>query len=426
MDTEARHIDTTKNSLWRDKNFLALWLGQSVSTVGSRMTGEALPLAAVLTLHATPLQMGWLQFIAALPVLLIGMVIGAFVDRYARRPFLIGADYLRGFLLLIIPVAALIGHLALWMLFVIYPTLSLLNQIFNTAYQAYLPSFVGRHRLMDANTKLSITSSIAEIIGPGLAGSLVQLFSAPIAILLDALSYLFSAISIQGIRHVEMKRAVAFTQRGWRTSSARLRREIIDGVRYIAHDKKLSALAVTAGISALFSGIIFNMDVLFAIQSLHLSAALFGLTVTFGGIGALIGAALCQRLVQSLGVGPVLVSTAFLNAICSWFIPLAHGDAWHAALFLMAAQLFGDLFGVIFEVLESTVRQILTEDAMLGRVNGTINLLMSALTPIGAVLGGVIATALSLRFAMTVGAAGMTLGAFALLIAPLWRIQTSS
>ncbi|MFB5190148.1 MFS transporter [Alicyclobacillus fastidiosus] len=424
MDTDICAMETSQRSLWRHHDFLSLWFGQSISTVGSRITGEALPLAAVLTLHASPLQMGWLQLVAAVPVLLLGMPFGAMVDRHTRRPFLIWADLLRFALLLAIPVTALLGHLAMWMLFVIYPVLGLLTQIFNTAYQTYLPGLVGRTNVVEANTKLSITSSVAEMIGPALAGTLVQVFTAPIAILLDACSYLVSAMTLLRIRHSEPKqrqpRQAVFDESPV-TSALQLLRDVRDGIQYIASDKTLVALTAGAGVSALFAGIIFNMDVLYAIDTLHLHAAQFGLTVTFGGIGALLGAALCQRMVRAFGYGPALVGAAILSGLFSWFIPLAHGSAWQATLFLMAAQLFGDLFGVVFEVLESSLRQVVATDVMLGRVNATLNLLGNVLNPVGAVVGGLIATALSLRLAMVVGVIGITLGALCLFIGPIVR-----
>ncbi|GMA62553.1 MFS transporter [Alicyclobacillus fastidiosus] len=285
MDTDICAIETSRRSLWRHHDFRSLWFGQSISTVGSRITGEALPLAAVLALHASPLQMGWLQLVAAIPILLFGMFIGAMVDRHARRPFLIWTDFLRCSLLLVIPATAILGHLAMWMLFVIYPVLGLLTQTFNTAYQTYLPSLVGRAHLVEANTKLSITSSVAEIIGPGLAGTLVQVFTAPMTILLDACSYLISAVTLLRIRHSEPKRrppSARLQKQTLITCALQLLREVRDGIRYIADDKTLLALTATAGVFALFAGIIFNMDVLYAIDTLHLHAAQFGLTVTVG------------------------------------------------------------------------------------------------------------------------------------------------
>lgn len=406
-----------RSSLWRNTDFLSFWVGQSISEIGSRITREGLPLAAVLTLGATPMMMGWLRVAAAVPVVLLGLIIGAYIDRFPRRPFMLFTDVLRFVFLLTIPVAAVTGHLGMWMLFVISALMGVLTLVFTVAYESYVPTLVGREGLVDGNTKLSITQSFAEIVGPGLAGTLVQTITAPIAILFDAISYLASAFCIWRIRAPEPSRAS-------RGDKDHLWRDIEQGLRTVLHNRTLLALAATSATSALFGGIVFTMDVLYAIRTLHMSAALFGITVAFGGLGALIGAAACQPVVRRFGYGPVLVTAAFLDGLFSWLIPLAHGPVWVAALFLIGAQLTGDLFGVIFGVLQSSLRQAVTEDHVLGRVNSTINLLTSALSPIGAILGGWVATAFSLRIAMAVGAGGVTLAAFWLFMAPVIRLTS--
>jgi MFS family permease len=201
-------------------------------------------------------------------------------------------------------------------------------------------------------------------------------------------------------------------------------RDVLEGLRVIGRNRTLMALATTAATSALFSGIVFTMDTLYAIQTLHLSAALFGLTVTFGGIGALIGAAVAQPLVRRFGYGRVMVSAAFLEGVFNCLIPLASGSAWTAALFLIGAQLLGDLWGVVFGVLESSLRQAITDDSVLGRVNAGVNLLTSTLSPVGAVLGGWVATVFGLRAAMALGVGGMTVAACWLLTAPILRVRS--
>jgi len=402
--------------LWGNRDFMSFWIAQSISEIGSRITREGLPLAAVLTLGATPMMMAWLQVTTAIPVLILGFVVGALLDRLPRRPFLIASDVLRGCLLLIVPVAAVTGILKMWVLFAVSASVGILTLIFTIAYEAYVPTLVGQDRLVDGNTKLSITSSFAEIVGPGLAGTLVQAITAPFAILLDSFTYFCSAFYILRIRSVEPHVI------GKPHSARHFLKEIVDGFRTIANVPILRSLVTTAAFSSFFAGIIFTLDVLYALHTLHLGAALFGFTIMFGGVGALFGASLCQRLVRRFGYGRVLVGAALLSGVLSSLIPLASGSRWHAALFLIGWQLFGDCFGVIFGILESSLRQAVTEDHMLGRVNATFNLLTATLSPLGALFGGWVSVHFSLRAAMAVGAVGMTLAVGALFIAPLWRI----
>jgi Na+/melibiose symporter-like transporter len=271
--------------------------------------------------------------------------------------------------------------------------------------------------LVDANTKLSITESFAEIVGPGLAGVLVQLITAPLAVLIDAFTYLLSALSIWSVRYREPDyRSVQ--------EPLHLSKDIRVGMRAILQNRVLLALTLTAATSSIFAGIVFTMDVLFAIRTLHLGPALFGLTVTFGGIGAIIGASAAQPLIRRFGYGPLLVVSAFLDGICAWLIPLAHGPVWLATLFLMGAQLLGDLFGVIYGVLESSLRQAVTHNEVLGRVNSTVNLLTGVLSPLGSLLGAWLATAYSLRIAMAVGVGGIAIAALWLLTGPLMQLRS--
>jgi MFS family permease len=363
------------------------------------------------------MAMGWLRVASAIPVVVLGLVVGVLIDRFPRRPFLLVTDLLRAIFLLMIPVAAITSQLNMGLLLVVTAVMAMLNLVFTVAYESYVPTLVGREWIVDGNAKLSITQSFAEIVGPSLTGVLVQALTAPFAILLDALSYLASALSIWCIRTPEPKRSPG-------VHHSPVWRDVLEGLRVIGRNRTLMALATTAATSALFSGIVFTMDTLYAIQTLHLSAALFGLTVTFGGIGALIGAAVAQPLVRRFGYGRVMVSAAFLEGVFNCLIPLASGSAWTAALFLIGAQLLGDLWGVVFGVLESSLRQAITDDSVLGRVNAGVNLLTSTLSPVGAVLGGWVATVFGLRAAMALGVGGMTVAACWLLTAPILRVRS--
>ncbi|MBZ0274673.1 MAG: MFS transporter, partial [Anaerolineae bacterium] len=189
--------------LWRHPDFMKLWIGQTISEFGSRISRDGIPLTAVIVLAATPEQMGWLVALASAPVLLLSLMAGVWVDRLPRRPIMIAADVGRLLLLLTIPLAALTGTLTFGLLLAVTVGMSALSLFFNLAYRAILPGLVERPHILEANTKLSTTESLAEIGGPALSGVLIQALSAPLAIFFDAVSFLFSAVSVLLIRKPE-------------------------------------------------------------------------------------------------------------------------------------------------------------------------------------------------------------------------------
>src|SRR4051795_11266543 len=211
-------------SLWRHGDFMKLWLGQTVSELGSVVTRTAVPLVALLVLGAGPFEMALLVVSASLAVLLVGFFAGAWVDRLRRRPLLIWADVLRAVLLFSIPAAYLAGALRIEQLYVVVFVEGCLGAFFDAAYPAYVPSLIGVDRVIDGNSKLATSSSLAEIGGPGLAGGLVQLIGAPFAILVDAISFAVSAVSLLLIRTPEPARPP-------RTDVTPIGREIVEGLR---------------------------------------------------------------------------------------------------------------------------------------------------------------------------------------------------
>src|SRR5688572_16340168 len=189
--------------LWRNTDFLKLWLGQTVSLAGTMVGGFALPLVAVLTLEATPLQLGLLRTFDVVPAILVGLFAGVWVDRLRRRPIMVWVDIGRAIVLLSIPVAALLGQLRMEQLYAVAVAVGVLTLLFDVAYRSYLPTLVSREALVEGNARISASNSVVEAAGFGVAGVLVQWLSAPIAILVDAASFLLSALSLRLIRHCE-------------------------------------------------------------------------------------------------------------------------------------------------------------------------------------------------------------------------------
>ncbi|HUY99078.1 MAG TPA: MFS transporter [Thermomicrobiaceae bacterium] len=256
--------------LWRHPDFLKLWVGETVSLLGSQVTLLALPLTAVLTLHANAAQMGYLTAIQLAPSLLAGLFAGVWIDRVRRRPIMIAADLGRFALLLGIPLLAVAGRLGMAGLYPIAFLVGILTVCFDVAYQAFLPSLVGREQLVEGNARLEVSRSGALIAGPGLAGLLVGLVTAPFAIAADAASFLGSALFLLGIRTPEPVPVDHGTSRG-------TRREIAEGLGIVLGNPLLRAIAGSTGTSNLFSSAISAIVILYATRNLGIGPGLLGL-----------------------------------------------------------------------------------------------------------------------------------------------------
>src|SRR6266550_3410342 len=305
-------------SLWQDADFRKLWAGQTVSELGSVVTRTAVPLVALIVLGAGPLQMALIIVAASLAVLLVGLFAGAWVDRLRRRPLLIWADAMRALLLLSIPAAYLAGALRIEQLYLVVFLEGCLGALFDAAYPAYVPSLIGVERVVEGNSKLATSSSLAEIGGPGLAGGLVQLIGPPLAIFVDAISFVFSAFSLVLIRRPEPPRPS-------RTSPTPVRLEILEGLRLIRRHAvvlPLTLRSIIAHVAGSFYGVLYTI---YLINELHLSPFLLGVVVSAGGVGSLIGSFLASRVISRFGFGPALIWTAAGASIVGVLTPLAGG-----------------------------------------------------------------------------------------------------
>src|SRR4051812_21210489 len=297
---------------------MKLWVGQTISRLGSVVTRTAVPLAALLVLNAGPTQLAAVVVAQSLGVLLVGLVAGAWVDRLRRKPLLIAADAARAVLLFSIPAAYFAGVLRLEQIYVVVFFESCLDSLFNAAYPAYVPSLIGVDRVIEGNSKLAASTSLAEIGGPGLAGALVQVIGAPFAIFVDAVSYVVSAVSLALIRRPEPPRPP-------RESAVPIHREIAEGLRLVRQHPILVPLtlrSVIAHVSGSFYGVLY---VLFLLDELHLDPFLFGVVVSAGGVGSLIGSFFAQSAIRRFGLGPALIRAATGASIVGILTPLAGG-----------------------------------------------------------------------------------------------------
>ena len=398
--------------LWRQPDFLKLWLGQSVSLVGSEVTALALPLAAVLTLQATPIQMGLLTAAERAPFLLIGLPAGVWVDRRRRRPILIAADLARAGLLLSIPLAALAGLLRIEQLYLVALLAGALTVFFDVAALSFLPTLVGREQLLDGNSKLMASRSVAQIAGPGLAGLLVGLVSAPVAIAVDACSFLLSALSVGAIRPPEPPPA-----RPARRPSVRT--EIGEGLRVVLGDPLLRALAAGSATTALFGYLYLAVYVLYMTRELGLPPALVGLVLGVGGVGALLGTLLAGSLTRRFGLGATIIWAQALVGLGSLLVPLAGLAPALALPLLLVSELVSWFMLPIRDINQTSLRQAITPDRLQGRVNATVRFLVWGCIPIGGLLGGALGEAIGLGPTLVLGSLGMLASIVWALVSPV-------
>jgi MFS family permease len=407
-------------SLWRDQDFLKLWVGQTVSELGTVVTRTAVPLVALLVLGAGPWELAVLVIVTSMGVLLVGLFAGAWVDRLRRRPLLIWDDFIRAALLLSIPAAYAFGALRIEQLYIVMFLESCLGALFDAAYPAYVPTLIGRDRLVEGNSRLATSSSIAEIGGPGFAGALVQIASAPFAILVDAVSFVVSAVSLLMIRAPEPPRPS-------REAKTRIVHEIVEGlgvVRRHAIVFPLAARSVPAHVFGAFYGVLYSI---YLLRELHLDPFLLGIVISAGGVGSLVGSFFASRAVSALGIGRALVGTAIAASVIGVLTPLAQGPVALAALMVFLPQLIGDGLQTIEGVAERSLIQGVTSDRVLGRVNATLDVVSHGIGyPLGALVAAFIAEQIGVRGAIAIGWAGMALSIAFVVFSPVPGLRAAS
>ena len=375
--------------LWRHRDFVLLWGAQGISAVGSRITRTALPMAAILAAGAGALDLGFLALTLTLPRALLAWVGGGFVDRHRRRPVLIGADIVRCVALAAIPLAAWQGALSLPLLYAIAAITGIATVLFELADHVFITDLVGRDQLLEANGKREAVDAVAEITGPALGGALVAWLTAPIAIAIDAATFVASALLIVRIRKRETIVAPP--------AGASLLSDVRTGIHVVWRDPAIRALFVAASTMTLFGSFMAALYTLFALTTLGLSPAQLGITIGCGGIGALVGAALSGRIAERFGPRRTLLSTLAIGAAMQVLIPLAPPVPWIAMSFLIATQVVGDGVMTVYLVNETTLRQRLLPPEALGRAAATFHVANGTLTPIGALIGGVLAEGIGMR-----------------------------
>jgi MFS family permease len=381
-------------------DFNRLWLAQTVSGFGARVTREALPLAAVLTLGARPAQLGLLSAVANAPQIFMGLSCGGFVDRTPRRMILIASDLFRGALLVTVPLAAWFHVLSLLQLYIVALGVGSASVLSDLAGHAFLPSLLGQEHLAKGNTRLSVADSLAEIAGPALTGFLVQLLTAPLAIGVDVATYVFSAGLLVTVGE-KTDTPEPGERRTWR-------RNFKDGLSAILGDPLVRPVFMMDMCGALFATMTGAVYLFFAAKQLHLSPFMIGLTFAAGGVGALLGAAVRGPIVKRLGLGPALLVTAFVGGGSSFVLPFIYGGPVFATVVLCLVRLFGSALGVLSGVSLNTLRQLVIPSQMLGRVGAVFQVGVGAASMLGGLIGGGLGEVIGTRQTMFIAAIGTT------------------
>ena len=411
------HPRQSRSPLLRHRGFRLLWLGRTVSLFGSEVTAYVLPLLAVITLHATPAQAAVLRALEYAPALLVGLLAGAWVDRLRRRPLLIATDLLQASLLLALPLGYTAHLLHIASLGIIVVALSVGGAVAFPAATAFLPAVVTRAELIEANSALSTSGSLAQILGPGLAGGLVQLLTAPFAVAIDALSFLISALALARVRTIERAPVSA-------AHSPRLWEDIREGMQALIGNRYLRAFVLSSATLDLFWNALMAVYFIYVTRDLRLPPLAFGLIFGIGSIGAFAGSVAAARITRRLGLGPAIVVAQLVLGAGGLLIAVAVRFPMAALPLLTAAEAMQGGANAVYGIACGSVMQAVTPDRLRGRVAASRRVLGLAAVVVGSLIGGVLGEQVGVSRTMIVGAVGGTLAFVWLVVSPLPRLRT--
>ena len=405
-------------SLWRHRTFLLLWSGQTVSEMGSAVTQLALPLTALLLLHATTVQVGLLTAATTAAFALVALPAGVIVDRYPKRAIMIGCDVARVVLIGSVPLAAMAHVLSLAQLYTVAVVAGVCSILFSVAYATYLPELVGCDQLIDGNGKLGATQAFAQVAGPGIGGGLVSVFGVAKAMAADAVSYAVSVATLLAIRtpvpgpaaHVVARPAVR-----------RLRTEIAEGLSFVVRHPVLRHIVACTGSSNLFSGMRAALQLIFLVRVLHVPPALMGLTFAVAGAGGVLGGASIKQLTARIGSARIIWVSFLVFGLPMLIGPLAE-PGWRVWLFLVA--LFVSSFqGVVYSVAQLSYRQAICPPELLGRVNAAARWIVWGTIPLGALIGSTLAPVIGVYATLWIAFVGDWASGFLVYFSPLRRMR---
>lgn len=416
--TDAVSPSPRGRSLAFHRNFRQLWIGDAFGQFGAQLTGLALPVLAVDQLQATPWQMGALNAAETAAFLVIGLPAGAWVDRMRKRRTLIVADLVRAAVLAVVVVTALAGNASMPLLYVAGLVISAATVFFDVAHQSYVPGLVGLDRIVEGNSKLQATQSVAMVAAPAVGGALLRVISAPMLIAGTVVTYLVSAVFVGRIRHEETLPPLA----GRRP----LKVEIAEGLQFVVRQPLLRRIVACTSIGNMFHGASAAVSVIFALRVLGLDAAGLGLVFSASSIGGLLGAVLADRLARWVGEGRIIVLSALAFgpafALTPLALPLAELGVPPEVPMVAGGALFNFVV-VVYNVAQVSFRQRLCPPALLGRMNASVRFIVWGSLPLGGLLGGLLGTQLGVLPTLWIAVGGTLLSAVPVLFSPLVRMR---
>jgi MFS family permease len=390
-------------SLWSHPGFRRLWLGKTVSSLGSQITFVAVPLTAVLVLEASARQMGILTAAGTLPYLLLGLLAGVWVDRLPRRAILIAADIGRAIVLVTIPLAALLNRLAIGQLYLVAFLSGVFTLFYDVTEEAFLPSLIDRSRLIEGNSRMAAIDAVVTIAGPGIGGGLVQALTAPMAVIVDVVSFVVSATFLRSIRVTESP--AVCPERG-----AGLRAEIAEGLCFVWQQPLLRAIVATSSTMQLFGGMFNALLALFLTRELGLPPAALGLMYAVGSASGLVGAGLGGGLTRRAGVGRVIVLAALAIGLGWLVVAAAQGGPAVAFAVIAGGITLAGLGNTLYNINTASLSQAITPDRLLGRVNASKLFVGWGALPLGSLIGGFLGEAIGLRTTLLFAGLGLASG----------------
>jgi len=401
--------------LWHHSDFIKLWTGQTISEFGSQISQLAIPLLALLELNATTFEFAVLGVLGFMPFIIFALPAGVWVDRLRRRSILIVCDSSRAVLLALIPVLWAAGVLQIWQLMVLQFLIGIFTVFFDVAYQSYLPSLIERSDLVDGNSKLQLTVSIAQVGGPGTSGALIGAITAPYAIIFDAASFVISSVFMITMRHREN------VPERPKDGHPRMWPQVKEGLNWVVGHRWLRAIAACTGTSNFFSSLYFAVLLVYAVRTLQFSPLELGVMFAIGSCGAIIGALLANRIRLRIGVGQAILWGSVFFCVPALIYPVAP-RAIALPLFMLAQALiqFG---GMVYNITQISLRQAITPERLQGRMNAAMRWIIWGTIPLGALLGGAIGQWIGLTTALWVGALGALCGFLPVAFSSIRKIQ---
>jgi MFS family permease len=398
-----------RGGLWHHLDFRRLWIGETVSQFGTMVSQLALPLVAILIVHASTFEVGLLTAFETAAFLIVGLPAGAWVDRMRFRSVLIVNDLVRAVAMGSIPFAAWAGILSIGQLYVVALLVGVSTVFFDVAYQSYLPELIDRTALVEGNAKLQASESVSQIAGPSIGGLLIQALTAPYAVLVDAVSFVWSAGWVAAIKVRPPKPE--------RKPDRHLGREIGEGLRFVVGNRMLRAIAMCTGSSNLFSSMGFAVYYVLLARELHLSAGVIGLITSTSAVGGLLGSLVASRIARRFGQGPTIWLSVLIGGPTAFVVPFVHRD-WTLGL-LALSQVVWWASAVVYNITQVSFRQGLCPPALLGRMNATMRFLVWGTMPLGALLGGILGSVIGVRHTLIVVAIGASLVFLPVFLSPL-------